>query len=132
MCAASKSQFKKHQLTSLSHSDIEKTHSDLGLGPLAKASSVKSLSDVYIKEEGSPDIWNQTEWASAYLQYFLSLNTMRLEHIGNLAKDIGFFEGLSEVIEFGSGPGTAQIALKNIFEGPWKCIETSEVAQKIH
>ncbi len=75
------------------------------------ATSVKKLSDYFIQNPEASTPWAEP-WAQiAYLCYFLPLNHARAQAVVKEAETQGFFKGLTEVIDFGSGPGTASIAL---------------------
>jgi hypothetical protein len=79
------------------------------------AVAVKRLSDYFIQNPEGSTPWNES-WAQiAYLCYFLPLNQARARAVVKEAATQGFFEGLAEVIDFGSGPGTASLALAGHF-----------------
>jgi ribosomal protein RSM22 (predicted rRNA methylase) len=133
VCAAAKNDFVHLNLESLSDEAITQALSDLSLEPKLKSADILELSDIYIRNEGSPEIWDKPKFMVAYLKYFLPLNLIRLQAIRIEAERLGFFEGIEEVIEFGSGPGTSQIALDGTLKNvPWHCIESASHARKIH
>jgi ribosomal protein RSM22 (predicted rRNA methylase) len=75
------------------------------------AESVKSLSDYFIENPQGATPWKEA-WAQiAYLAYFLPLNHARVQAVVSEARQQSFFEGLSEVVDFGAGFGTASLAL---------------------
>ncbi|HEY8270453.1 MAG TPA: small ribosomal subunit Rsm22 family protein [Pseudobdellovibrionaceae bacterium] len=79
------------------------------------AEAVKKLSDYFIQNPLGSTPWNES-WAQiAYLCYFLPLNHARAQAVVKEAEFQKFFEGLTEVIDFGSGPGTASLALTTYF-----------------
>ncbi len=80
--------------------------------PGAVASAVKKLSDFYIANPTAPTPWNE-KWAqAAYLAYYLPLNYSRVRRAVTKASQIGFFDGLTTLIDFGSGLGSAQLAIE--------------------
>src|SRR5690242_14606662 len=93
-----------------------KSHFKLSLQdakPLAEA--VKKLSDYFIQTPEGSTPW-QESWAQiAYLVYFLPLNHARVQAVVTEAQKQKFFKDLSEVVDFGSGLGTASLALDGIF-----------------
>lgn len=103
--------------------------------PKALAAQVKKLSDLYIRRgDNLSGIWQDRKLAQAYIAYFLPLNLLRLKNVYREAKKIGFFSGMTEVVDFGSGPGTAELAAHD--EGldftNWIFIEKSLDAQFWH
>ncbi len=79
------------------------------------AESILKLSDFFIQSGNQPTPWKE-KWAQvAYLAYFLPLNFLRAQAAIKAGEKCGFFEGLENAIDFGAGPGTASLALKNIF-----------------
>lgn len=91
------------------------------------------LSDIYISEKGSPQIWNEPALVQAYINYFLPLNCVRAMAVLNWAKQLGFADLFSEVIEFGSGPGTLQIAAHHMGHSwDWHCLEANKKAFQLH
>jgi ribosomal protein RSM22 (predicted rRNA methylase) len=75
------------------------------------ADAVKRLSDYFINNPEGHTPWNES-WAQiAYLCYFLPLNHARTQAVVQEAETRDFFQGLTEVVDFGAGPGTASLAL---------------------
>lgn len=95
---------------------LQKTQLPLTLQDSKKiAEAIKRLSDFFIQNPQASTPWNEA-WAQvAYLCYFLPLNQVRVQAVVQEAKAQGFFTGLTEVIDFGSGPGTASLALTEHF-----------------
>lgn len=94
---------------------------------------IKRLSDIYIAGEGSPKVWNEPPSQKAYLNYFFPLNLMRSLHVLAWAKEAHFFSDFNKVIEFGSGPGTGQIAFNlSGINLPWHIQENSKQARLLH
>lgn len=110
----------------------------VGLGSSLQKSShlaqaVMKLSDFFIQNPEQKTPWNNTGTAIAYLSYYTPLNYLRACRVVEKAQEVLFFNDLNHVIEFGSGLGSATLALQNLAEiKSFDFIETSEVAQKIH
>lgn len=105
----------------------------LNLSGRASAKDIKALSDIYISEKGSPDIWINPAFREAYLNYFFPLNLIRALFMCNWAKELRFFDGIDHVQEFGSGPGTLQIAFEKLgVTLPWSVEEASGRAFETH
>lgn len=80
--------------------------------PISKvAQSVLRLSDFYIAQPSAATPWNEEYCQIAYRNYYLPLNQMRCAQVIERGQQVGFFEGLSHFIDWGSGPGTASLAL---------------------
>lgn len=80
------------------------------------AETVKKLSDYFIHNPEGSTPWNES-WAQiAYLCYFLPLNHARVQAVVQEARAQNFFADLSEAVDFGSGPGTASLALADDFK----------------
>ena len=79
------------------------------------AECVLNLSDFFIQPGNHSTPWKEKWVQIAYLAYFLPLNFLRAQAAIIAGQPLGFFEGLEKVIDFGAGPGTATLALKNIF-----------------
>ena len=75
------------------------------------ADSIKRLSDFYIKnpEAGTP--WHETFCQTAYRYYYLPLNLVRAHLVIKRGKQVGYFQGLNNFIDWGCGPGTFSLAL---------------------
>lgn len=97
------------------------------------ANCVLKLSDFYISNPQGTSPWEQ-DWAQiAYLSYYLPLNYIRCRAVLHEAEQRKFFNGLSKVIEFGSGNGALSLAMEDVFT--WEkyyCLEISENAKKQH
>lgn len=94
-----------------------KMHFKLSLQDSQKlAESIKKLSDYFIQNPEGSTPWHES-WAQiAYLVYFLPLNHARIQAVVKEAQTQNFFEGLDRVIDFGSGFGTASLALTEHFQ----------------
>ena len=89
------------------------------------AESIKKLSDFFIQNPDGATPWREP-WAQiAYLAYFLPLNHARLQGVVKEAQTQNFFEGLDRVVDFGSGFGTASLALTEHFQR-FSLIETAK------
>jgi len=93
-----------------------KKHFNLNFADSKKlAESVKKLSDYFIENPEDSTPWKEP-WAQiAYLVYFLPLNHARVQSVVHEAQARGFFKNLEEVVDFGSGFGTASLALTENF-----------------
>ena len=95
--------------------------------------SIMRLSDFYIENPDSPTPWKES-WAQiAYLSYFLPLNYWRAQHVIQRGLAVGFFKNIDRIIDFGSGIGSAGLALSEHFPIQESLfIEHAQEAQKIH
>lgn len=75
------------------------------------AQSVMKLSDFYIAQPSAATPWDEEFCQIAYRNYYLPLNQLRCASVIQRGEQVGFFEGLSHFIDWGSGPGTASLAL---------------------
>ncbi|MCB0414200.1 MAG: hypothetical protein KDD50_07695, partial [Bdellovibrionales bacterium] len=96
---------------------------------------IKELSDLYINHSSErPDIWNSPQFQVAYLLYFMPLNYLRQCYVINELKKTSVLDTIEEVVDFGSGCGTSQLAfsvnVKNDF--PFQGIEINPAAVKLH
>lgn len=102
--------------------------------PAALAEAIKRLSDFYIANPCGSTPWNE-KWAqAAYLAYFLPLNFSRVRAAASKAAQANFFDGLESMIDFGSGPGSAQLAIEEQ-KSDWKiriCHDISLDAMNLH
>jgi len=101
------------------------------LDPLVSGASIKELSDIYLSEGGSPRVWGNPSFQRAYLLYFLPLNLNRALSVFAWGEQVGFFGHVSQVNEFGGGPGTLAWAAKLYgFDWSWFNDEASLEARK--
>ncbi len=122
-----------HQAFDKIHSPFIEALPDFG-DPKVLAQHIQKLSTQYIERKTDlSKIWESADLAKAYLGYFLPLNLIRLEAIAKEAQARNFFAGLDHLVDFGSGPGTAHIALQsyNSFQSA-TFIESSLTAQNWH
>jgi len=110
-----------------------KAHFGLTLQDSKKlAESVKKLSGFFIENPEGSTPWNEA-WAQiAYLCYFLPLNHARVQAVVKEAQARGFFAGLEDVLDFGSGPGTASLALKEFFQKPTLIEKAKDICSKFN
>lgn len=102
------------------------------------APNVLQVSDLFIAGENtkkSKTPWSDLKLRQAYLSYFFPLNTLRVMRVLDEAKNRGFLESIDHVIDFGSGPGTVELAFE--LSGLHKDVqfqnfEPSREAQKAH
>lgn len=78
------------------------------------AESVLRLSDHFIENPEAVTPWEETWAKDAYFGYYLPLNEIRNRAVVDEGLKLGFFEGLSRVVDFGAGPGTADFALSAV------------------
>ncbi|AGH94882.1 small ribosomal subunit Rsm22 family protein [Pseudobdellovibrio exovorus] len=75
------------------------------------ADCVLRLSDYYISRPDAETPWNEKFCQVAYRHYFLPLNFIRNQKVIQRGLDVGFFNGLTNFIDWGCGPATASLAL---------------------
>jgi ribosomal protein RSM22 (predicted rRNA methylase) len=75
------------------------------------ANSVLQLSDFYIKNPQLHTPWDKSFCQIAYRNYYLPLNFTRCAKVIVRGQEVGFFKDLTHFIDWGSGPGTASLAL---------------------
>lgn len=111
---------------------VLKTEFKLELTDSAKiAECIQRLSNHYIRSPKGATPWSQTWCQIAYLAYYLPLNYLRAQAVVDEGKDTGFFDPYQNIIDFGSGLGSATLpfarGLKQFF-----FIESSLEAQRLH
>jgi len=87
----------------------------------ALVGQIRSLSTNYRLSETNKaeSLWLDQRMIQAYLAYYFPLNWLRGSAVLEEAQRLGFFEGITNIFEVGSGPGTFHFAalesnLKNI------------------
>lgn len=85
------------------------TPTGISIQDLAK--SVLRLSDFYIQNPDAETPWREKYCQQAYRYYYLPLNFTRCQRVVQQGLKVGFFEGLTDFIDWGAGPGTASLAL---------------------
>jgi ribosomal protein RSM22 (predicted rRNA methylase) len=99
------------------------------------AASIERLSDIYIdKNSDLSQIWKDKSLARAYVSYFMPLNILRLTAVYQEASELNFFTNLTNAVDFGSGPGTADIAAGTFASNitHWQFIEKMPEAIEWH
>lgn len=97
----------------------------------ALAKCVLALSDFFITKPDSPTPWNET-WAQvAYLCYYLPLNSARLTGLIEEADKRSFFDGITNVIDFGAGLATASMTLNEKHKFNYQLIERAAEPQSL-
>jgi hypothetical protein len=88
------------------------------------AQAVLELSNHFNQNSIKQSLWHDKNLQAAYLAYFLPLNILR---IMSLKTEIEFlFNNDTEIIDFGSGPGSFHLALLAELKLPFKNIEFIE------
>lgn len=100
------------------------------------AADILKLSDFFIHNPELLTPWSENFCQNAYRNYFLPLNFIRAENITQRGLQIGFFKDFETTIDWGSGPGTASLAIaaNKILNSQIKkqlLIEKSETALKV-
>ena len=75
------------------------------------AADILKLSDFFIQNPDEQTPWQDTYCQNAYRNYFLPLNFIRAQSILARGLQVGFFNDFSTTIDWGSGPGTASLAV---------------------
>lgn len=97
------------------------------------ADSILKLSDFYIQNPMAETPWNEKWCQVAYISYFFPLNYFRAQRVMNHLEKLKFFSEIKSVIDFGSGLGSASLALQEIHpKMQFKFIETSPKAADLH
>lgn len=94
---------------------------------------VKKLSDWFIANPDGQTPWSDAEIASAYFAYYLPLNELRARAVAQEGLQVGFFRGLTDVVDFGAGPATASLALRDTVPSleHFRLIERSPVPARL-
>lgn len=96
---------------------------------------VLELSAFYHTHPGKPTPWKMRFTERAYLSYFLPLNYARLSVVFVELKRHIQPDSISEIWDFGSGPGTTQWVLEDqewLAPHPFHCVESSPEAIRLH
>ncbi len=75
------------------------------------AADILRLSDFFIQNPEEQTPWHENYCQNAYRNYFLPLNFIRAQNILARGLQVGFFKDFSATIDWGSGPGTASLAV---------------------
>lgn len=116
---------------------IERALASLGYSlnqPKRLAEAILRLSDHY-QAESSTSPWEH-DWAkAAYLSYFFPLNYARAQSVVIEGEKRGFFSGLENAIDFGSGTGAAMFATADSLSHQWSerlCFDIGAQALALH
>lgn len=95
------------------------------------AAEVQKISDHFTGEEGLKTPW---EYWAGYMAYYFPLNVVRLRAVLEESFRSFPWEQVSEIIDFGSGPGTTQAALEASSLSPKKIlsVEIDSRAVEMH
>ncbi len=86
---------------------------DAALNPVKLAQAVQRISDFYISKPTGKTPYELPGAPAAYLLYYTLLNHVRALAVFREAKNLGFFEGIHRVVDWGSGMGAAWLALQD-------------------
>ncbi|MBC7458042.1 MAG: hypothetical protein H7235_07165 [Bdellovibrionaceae bacterium] len=75
--------------------------------------AVLQLSNFFIDHPRDQTPWNEPYCKLAYRHYYFPLNYIRNMRVIEQGKNVNFFHHLEHTIDWGAGPGTASLALKN-------------------
>lgn len=94
-----------------------------------RAASVLRLSDFFIENPTSHTPWGESWAVDAYLSYYLPLNEVRVRAVAEEGQALNFFDGLTQLVDFGAGPATASFALRRTIKNlkTFYLIDRSEV-----
>lgn len=101
----------------------------------ALAPKIVELSDHFIHHVGEATPWKKPGTWPAYLKYFLPLNLTRVLTVFQEVERFLPPEAISEIWDFGSGPGTVHWALENqnwLKPVPLHCLESAKDAVQAH
>ncbi len=79
--------------------------------PARLSREVIQLSDHFIKEQQLKTPWHMKDLSSAYEIYFHPLNYLRCKRAIHQAQNQNFFDGLTHILDWGSGLGAFTLAL---------------------
>lgn len=106
--------------------------------PKRLADAALKLSDHYLQNPTAETPWNEPWAQAASLAYFFPLNYARNAAVASEAARLGFFEGLTGLVDYGSGTGSALFAFLNLwprlggYAGPSAtAIDTSPIALEL-
>jgi ribosomal protein RSM22 (predicted rRNA methylase) len=75
--------------------------------------AVLQLSNFFIDHPRDQTPWNEPYCKLAYRHYYFPLNYIRNQRVIEQGKNVNFFNHIEHTIDWGAGPGTASLALKN-------------------
>lgn len=81
------------------------------LKSIAMADHIKRLSDFFVNNPDDLTPWDKEYCQKAYRYYYLPLNYIRNENVVQRGLQVGFFKEIQSTVDWGTGPGTASLAL---------------------
>lgn len=97
------------------------------------AECVLKLSDFYIANPQSSTPWKEKWCQIAYISYYFPLNYYRAVRVIDQGYELGFFKKIQSATDFGSGLGSASLALHQVLpQCHFDFIENSQQAQSLH
>lgn len=78
--------------------------------------AVLQLSDFFIEQPSAQTPWDQTFCKLAYRHYYFPLNYLRNQRVIEQGLNHGFFNRIEHTVDWGAGPGTASLALRNLLQ----------------
>lgn len=81
------------------------------LKTLTLADYIKTLSDYFVQKPDDLTPWDKEYCQQAYRYYYLPLNYIRNENVIQRGLKVNFFENIESTVDWGTGPGTASLAL---------------------
>jgi ribosomal protein RSM22 (predicted rRNA methylase) len=124
---------RKYSLPEIYHERIASLLASHDLNLLSKArlgDAVLRLSDHYIQNPSAASPLKESWAQAAYLTYYFPLNYARNRAVVEQGQKSGFFAGLTNFIDFGSGLGSASLALldENLAFQSGLCLDSSSIA----
>ncbi len=103
--------------------------------PLPKlADSILQLSDHFVNNPDDLTPWTEKFCQEAYRYYYLPLNYLRCFNVIQRGQLVNFFKDVETSVDWGSGPGTASIALSLLLGSQIKkqiLIDQSDIVLKV-
>ncbi len=115
------------------HSKIFDLISQPELKTLTLADFIKTLSDYFVQNPDDLTPWDKEYCQKAYRYYYLPLNYIRNENVVKRGLQVEFFNGIESTVDWGTGPGTASLALSQTLPQSLKkqiLIDQSPIALK--
>lgn len=115
------------------HSKIFDLLNQPELKTLTLADYIKTLSDHFVQNPDDLTPWDQEYCQHAYRYYYLPLNYIRNENVVLRGLQVDFFKDIQSTVDWGTGPGTASLALAQTLPQDLKkqiLIDQSPVALK--
>lgn len=81
------------------------------LNPQTLADFIKTLSDYFVNKPDDLTPWDHEYCQKAYRYYYLPLNYIRNENVIKRGLQVEFFKDIQSTVDWGTGPGTASLAL---------------------